>query len=145
MNEINCEKALLAKMAEMDGEETELSAEQINLHVATCENCRQEIAQMQTADTLLKRQTRHEQTADLWPVIETRLGAKEVAQSGWKPFALLGALLVAYKVIELLPAQNFGLAFNLVPLVLIVATFVFLKQNPFKINDDLVLERQTYE
>jgi hypothetical protein len=145
MNEINCETALLAKMAEMDGEETELSAEQINLHVATCEQCCQEIEQMQAADTLLKRQTRREQTADLWAALETQIGAQEVVQKGWKPFAWLGALLVAYKVLELLPAQKFGLAFNLVPLVLIVVTFVFLKENPFKINDELGWERETYE
>ncbi len=145
MNEINCETALLAKMAEMDGEAAELSAEQINLHVATCEQCRQEIARMQAADTLLKRQVRHEQTADLWPTIETRIGAPEVAQKGWKPFAWLGALLVVYKVLELLPAQKFGLAFNLVPLVLIVVTFVLLKENPFRINDELGWERETYE
>lgn len=140
MNEINCENALLAKMAEMDGEETSFSAEQRNLHVATCEQCGQEIEQMQAADNLLKRQARREQTADLWAVIEPRLGAQEVPQNGWKPFAWLGALLVVYKVLELLPAQTFGLAFNLVPLVLIIATFVLLKENPFKINEELGLE-----
>ncbi|HBR69310.1 MAG TPA: hypothetical protein DEA55_08055 [Rhodospirillaceae bacterium] len=145
MNEINCENALLAKMAEIDGEEPPLSAEQINLHLATCANCWQEIEQMQAADNLLNRQMRREQTADLWAAIETRISAQEVAQNRWKPFAWLGALLVAYKVLELLPAQNFGLAFNLVPLVLIVATFVLLKENPFKINDELVLEGETYE
>lgn len=100
---------------------------------------------MQAADNLLKRQARREQTADLWSAVETRIGAQEASQKGWKPFAWLGALLVAYKVIELLPAQNFGLAFNLVPLVLIVITFVLLKENPFKINDELGLERKTYE
>lgn len=141
MNEINCENALIAKMAEIDGEETEISAEQISLHLATCENCCQEIEQMQSADNLLQRQARREQTADLWSAIETRIGAKEVSQNSWIPFALLGALLVAYKLLEMLPEQNFGLAFNLVPLIFIVATFVFLKENPFKINDELVLER----
>ncbi len=141
MNEITCENALIAKMAEIDGEETEISAERINLHLATCENCRQEIEQMQSADNLLKGQARREQTADLWSAIQTRIGPKEVSQNGWRPFALLGALLVAYKLLEMLPEQNFGLAFNLVPLIFIVATFVFLKENPFKINDELALER----
>jgi hypothetical protein len=113
--------------------------------LATCANCWQEIEQMQAADHLLNRQTRREQTAELWAAIETRIGAQEVAQKDWKPLAWLGALLVTYKVIELLPAQNFGLAFNLVPLVLIAATFVLLKENPFKVNDELALERETYE
>lgn len=138
---MNCEDALTAKMAEIDGEETEISAERIDLHLATCENCRREVEQMRSADNLLKGNARREQTADLWSAIETRIDAKEVSQNDWKPFALLGALLVAYKLLEMLPEQTFGLAFNLVPLILIVATFVFLKENPFKINDELVSER----
>lgn len=136
---MNCENVLMAKMAEIDGEEetAEFSAEQMNLHLATCENCRQEIEQMQLADNLLKRQTRRETDADLWSAVEKRIGARNVSQIGWKPFVLLGALLVAYKLLEMIPEQDFGLAFKLVPLVFIVALFVFLKENPFKINAEL--------
>lgn len=141
MNEITCENVLIAKMAEIDGEETEISAERISSHLATCENCSQEIARMQSADNLLKRQARQEQRADLWPAIEAQIGAKETSRNSWKPFALLGALLVAYKLLEMLPEQSFGLAFNLIPLVLIVVTFLLLKENPFRINDGLVLEK----
>jgi predicted anti-sigma-YlaC factor YlaD len=141
MNETNCENVLMAKMAEIDGEETTVFSEQINLHLATCENCRQEIEQMQVADNLLKRQVRREQDADLWSAIEKQIGAKTTSQIGWKPFALLGVLLVAYKLLEMLPRQDFGLAFKLVPLVFIVALFVFLKENPFKINAELMPER----
>jgi predicted anti-sigma-YlaC factor YlaD len=141
MNEINCETFLMTKMAEIDGEETEISAEQINLHLVACENCRQEIKQMRSTDNLLGRQTRREQDADLWSAIENRIGKRAVSQTGWKPFALLGALLVAYKLLEMLPAQDLGLAFKFVPLVLIVVLFVFLKENPFKINGELILER----
>jgi hypothetical protein len=141
MNEISCENALMAKMAEIDGEGTELSAEQINLHLANCENCRQEIQQMRLADNLLRRQTRCEQDANLWSAIETSIGTQTASPIGWKPFALLGVLLVVYKLLEMLPERDFGLAFKLVPLVLIVGLFVFLKENPFKINDELTLER----
>ena len=137
MKEKNCENTLMAKMAEIDGEETIVSARQINLHLATCENCRQEVEQMLAADNLLRRQVRREQDADLWSAIEKQMGAKPVSQIGWKPFALLGVLLVAYKLLEMLPRQDFGLAFKLVPLVFIVALFVFLKENPFKINAEL--------
>ena len=141
MNEINCEIALTAKMAEIDGEKTDFSAGQINLHLKTCENCRQEIERMQAADNLLKRQTRREQTADLWRAVEKQIGARTNSQISWKPFVPLGALLVAYRLLEMLPERDFGLAFKLVPLVFIVALFVVIKENPFKINAELVLER----
>ena len=141
MNEINCENVLMAKMAEIDGEAAEFSSGQMDLHLAACANCRQEIEQIRAADNLLRRQTRLEQDADLWSAIEKQIGVEPASQIGWKPFVLVGALLVAYKLLELLPERDFGLAFKLVPLVFIVALFVFLKENPFKINTELILER----
>jgi predicted anti-sigma-YlaC factor YlaD len=141
MNETNCENALMAIMAEIDGEEVEISSEQTNQHLASCGNCRWEIKQMQLANNLLKRQARREQDADLWSAIEKQIGPRSSSQIGWKPFALLGMLLVAYKLLEMLPERDFGLVFKLVPLIFIVALFVFLKENPFKINSELVPER----
>lgn len=141
MNDINCNDALMAKMVEIDNEETEFSSAQINFHLANCENCRRELEQMQVADNLLKRQVRLEQTANLWSGIETRIEAETAPQISWKPFVFIGLFLVAYKLLEMLPDEDFGLAFKLVPLVFIVAVFVFLKENPFKINTELILER----
>ena len=96
---------------------------------------------MQTADNLLKRQARREQQADLWTPIEKQIRSNSVSEISRKPFLLLGALLVAYKLLEMLPERDFGLAFKLVPLIIVVALFVFIKENPFKINTDLILEK----
>lgn len=145
MKEMNCENALMVKMAEMDGEETGISSEQINSHLADCESCRREFEQMRTADILLKSQARREQAADLWSAIETQIEAKSNPRIGWKPFVLLGLVLVVYKLLEMLPSQDFGLAFKLVPLAFIVALFVFLKENPFKINAELAQGEMNYE
>lgn len=139
MNEINCENALMAKMAEIDGEEISISAELINLHLKNCANCRKEIEQLQVADVTLKKMERREQTTDLWTAIEARIEAKSISPINWKPFALCGVILVAYKLLEMLPAEGFGLAFKLVPFIFIVALFTFLKENPFKINEELAL------
>lgn len=144
MKEINCDDAMMAMMAEIDGEETEFSFELINFHLENCEGCRREFEQMQVVDDLLRRQERLEQPANLWAAIETRIGASVAApppRIGWQPFALLGAILVGYKLLEMLPRQDFGLAFKIVPLIFIVALFVFLKENPFKINAELALGR----
>ncbi len=141
MNEINCENALMAKMAEFDGEDAGFSAEQINSHLAVCENCRTEFRQMQNINYLFENQPRRGQDADLWLAIENRIGAQTAPQMSWKPFVLLGILLVAYKLLEMLPERDFGLAFKLVPLIFIVMLFVFIKENPFKINTELILER----
>jgi hypothetical protein len=90
---------------------------------------------------LFENQTRRGQDADLWLEIETGIGAQTASQISLKPFVLLGLILVTYKLLEMLPAQDFGLAFKIVPLIFVIALFVFIKENPFKINAELALEK----
>jgi hypothetical protein len=78
---------------------------------------------------------------DLWPAIENRIAKRSNSVIGWRPFALIGLLLVIYKLLEMLPARDLGLAFKLVPLVIVAFLFVLIKENPFRINTELVLER----
>lgn len=142
MNEMNCQNALMIMMAaELDGEETSVSLEEAAAHLASCANCRQEFEQLQNTFSLLRKQTRRAQDADLWSAIETRIDAKPATQSNWQPFLFLGVLLVAYKLLEMLPETDFGFMFKIVPLIFVIALFVFLKENPFKINTELILEK----
>ena len=53
---------------------------------------------------------------------------------------LLGVLLFGYRIVELIPDRDFGLLFKLVPVLFVIATFSYLRENPFKINSDLKLE-----
>lgn len=141
MNGTNCEDILMAKMAELDGEKKEISAEAMNLHLSGCENCRLEFERMQSVGNLLEKQTRREQSADLWSAIERRIGVRNASTISWKPFVVIGAILVIYKLLEMLPERDLGLAFKIVPLIFVAALFVFLKENPFKVNAELGLER----
>ena len=45
------------------------------------------------------------------------------------------------QLLEMLPAEEFGFLFKLVPLIFVFGLFGFLKENPFKINTRLTLER----
>ena len=141
MNEINCDDVLMAWMAERDGEEPMLAGDQISSHIKSCENCQQEIEQILRVDSLLKTQARHQHDANLWPAVEKRLGSRNVTRIGWAPFGLFGAIFVAYKLFEMLPEQAPGIAFKLVPLILIVGLFLVIKENPFRINAELTSER----
>lgn len=139
MKELSCDDVLMARMAAADGETPELSQELLEGHLAGCVNCQQQLAEMQGFDLVLARQTLAEPAVDLWPKVESRIAKR--ATLGWKPFALIGLLLVIYKLLELLPARDPGLAFKLVPLVIVILLFVLIKENPFRINTELVLER----
>lgn len=138
MKELSCEDVLMAQMAAADGEETEFSKEQLAAHMTGCAHCQNELKQLLALDRVLVSHNLAEQRVDLWPAVENRI-TKPVL--GWRPFALIGLLLIIYKLLEMLPARDLGLAFKLVPLVIVILLFVFIKENPFRINTELVMER----
>jgi predicted anti-sigma-YlaC factor YlaD len=135
----SCEEILIQKWALEDGEKTDLSAAEIDAHLNGCENCRREIAEMQSALFLLEGHERRVPHADLWSAVEARIAAKSFAD--WQPFVLLAGLLAALKLLEMLSARDLGWALKLAPLVLVIALFGFLKENPFKINTELIPEK----
>jgi predicted anti-sigma-YlaC factor YlaD len=144
MNKINCEKAIMAIIAKLDGEETGYSPEHLASHLADCDACRQEIEQMQNTVNLLKKQKRREVSANLWASIEQRLEAKTktTPEMKWQYFLLLGIFLVACKLLEMLPETDFGFFFKFTPIVFVAVLFILLKENPFKIKTELTLERE---
>jgi hypothetical protein len=40
----------------------------------------------------------------------------------------------------MIPERDLGFAIKVVPLILVITLFAFLKENPFKINAELILE-----
>ncbi len=141
MKELSCEDVLIAQMAATDGEEPGFSKEQLTAHVTGCANCQNELKQLLALDRVLASQTLAEQHVNLWPEIEDRIAKPAGSVLGWRPFALIGLLLIIYKLLEMLPARDPGLVFKLVPLVIVTLLFVFIKENPFRINTELVMER----
>lgn len=141
MKEPSCEDVLIAQMAAADGEEPAFSKEQLAAHTTGCANCQNELQQLLALNHVLASHTVAEPQIDLWPAIENRIAKPASSALGWRPFALIGLLLVIYKLLEMLPARDPGIAFKLVPLVIVTLLFVFIKENPFRINTELVMER----
>jgi anti-sigma factor RsiW len=141
MKELTCEDVLMAQMAAADGEEPGFAKEQLSAHIADCANCQHELKQSQALDQFLTGHTLSERRVDLWLAVEKGIAKSSRSFLSWRPFALIGLLLVIYKLLEMLPARDPGIAFKLVPLVIVVLLFVFIKENPFRINTELVLER----
>lgn len=141
MNEPSCEDVLMARMAEADGEESGFLEKQLTAHIAGCANCQHELKQWTTLNQVLSGQTLIEPRINLWPAIENRIAKPTGSFRGWKPFALIGLLLVIHKLFEMLSASDPGMVFKIVPLVIATLLFVLIKENPFKINTQLMLER----
>jgi predicted anti-sigma-YlaC factor YlaD len=140
MKQANCEDVLMAAMALADGEEeTGLSSAQVEEHLARCETCRLETAQVSHTVHLLESSERRVYDADLWPAVEQRISKKAMPTA--LVFWALGIALIAYKLFEMLPADAPGYVFRIVPVIAIAAAFIFIKENPFKIKTELILER----
>ena len=142
MSELNCESVSMAAMAIADGYQPELSHEQIEIHLASCADCRRELGQLQELSSLLDSQERRRRTENLWETIERRLvGARSTSTSAVLPsFIFLGALLLGYRLVELIPDRDFSFLFKFVPVLFVIAAFSYLRENPFKINCELRLE-----
>ena len=145
MNELNCESVSMAAMAIEDGYQPELSSEQIRTHLASCADCRRELGQLHELSSLLDTQERRLRTEKLWEGIERRLvGARSTSTSAVLPsFIFLGALLLGYRLVELIPDHGFSFLFKFVPVLLVIAAFSYLRENPFKINCELRLEGES--
>lgn len=143
MKETNCDEILMAMMAVADGEEAGIDLEDIRVHSATCESCRREVEKAGAITEMLKNYTRGREKSDLWPVIATRIGTVErgTVWSNGHMFAALVLVLAAYKLIEMLPATHPGHFLKMAPILAAAVLFMFLRENPFKINTELIPER----
>ena len=143
MTERSCESVCMAAIAMADGYQPRLFGDQIEAHLASCSGCRREVEQLRALSNLLDAQKRRQRTENVWRLVEQRLPDAAVARSAsraWRPFILLGLLLLGYRIVEMIPDRDFGLLFKLLPVVLVIAAFTYLKENPFKIHSELSLE-----
>jgi hypothetical protein len=141
MTDIDCESIRVAAMALADGEESPLLREEIELHLSNCDQCRAEIESLHSVNELLSLQKRLRSNVDIWPLVNERLETTTVSapRFNWQLSLLFGMPLLGYQILLLsLPATP-SLWSKLVPVVLAIAVFGYLRTNPFKINSELTL------
>jgi predicted anti-sigma-YlaC factor YlaD len=133
----------MAAMAIADGYQADLSPVEIEAHTTNCVDCRQEIGQLRSLSRLLDTQKRKLQFANTWAALEGRLPAGSAEQNSTPQrymFLVLGAMLLGYRLVELIPNRDLIWLFKLSPIILVVAAFIYLRENPFKINAELRFE-----
>lgn len=146
MSELNCESVSMAAMAIADGYQPEVSSEQIGTHLASCADCSREVGQLQELSSLLDTQERRLRTENIWGGVESRLRDAAPAQSAstvLPSFMFLGALLMGYRLLELIPDRDLSFLFKFLPILLVIAAFGYLRENPFKISSDLSVEGES--
>ncbi|HSE26442.1 MAG TPA: zf-HC2 domain-containing protein [Pyrinomonadaceae bacterium] len=139
MTDINCESIRISAMALADGEESPLDREEIDTHLRNCDRCRAEIEQLRAINELLSSQKRLRSEANLWRQVSERLEvtAGTMPSFSWRLLLLFGIPLFGYKALLLSVHAAPSLWSKLVPIILVIAVFSYLKTNPFKINCEL--------
>ena len=142
MSEIDCENVRVAAMATADGEESSLSAKEIELHLLDCKACREEIEQLSATSQLLSAQRRLLEPVNVWPMVNERIeAATESAQPfRWRVLLLFAIPLFGYKFFMLLLDAAPSVWSKVIPVFLMIVIFTYLKANPFKINSELTLK-----
>ena len=143
MNSNDCETVLMAAMSVADGGPPRIETARIEAHLAECGNCRSELEALAGLAKLLDAQKRRQFDEQLWGAVQPRLFDRAEVQPAdrtlkmWVP---VGVILLAYKLVEQVTDRQLALVYKLLPVLLIAAAFLFLRQNPFKINTQLKLE-----
>jgi predicted anti-sigma-YlaC factor YlaD len=134
----------MAAMAMEDGYVPEMPSDQIEAHLADCGACRKEVGQLRGLANLIAAQERRQRSEEsVWPRVERRLpdaAFSKRASNTWRPFLFLGALLLGYRIAEMVSGRDFGVLFKVGPILLVIAAFCYLRENPFKIESELSLE-----
>ena len=140
MTDFDCEKVRTAAMAISDGEESSLNTQDIETHIRNCMECKAEIEALGIVNELLSSQKRMDVNIDVWPQVNERLQSSTGSTSfRWRLLLLFGIPLFGYKGILLLLQTGPSLWSKLVPVLLVIGIFTYLRTNPFKINSELTL------
>jgi len=143
MNKEYCEKVRISAMVLLDGEAPPLSESEIKRHVESCKDCREELEQQKQAMSLLTGRSRRVVCGDIWSKIESAIedgSSRQTRPGKLAPFLVLCLFLITHKIIEVMPSVTAGLAVKLIPVGVIALFFCLLRENPFKINQNLRLE-----
>jgi predicted anti-sigma-YlaC factor YlaD len=139
-----CDEVLVAVMARLDGETTALAAEQIDVHLAACSQCREALVAMTSLQRRLTGLTYGGPQLDLWPEVGRRIGHESTRTHGWVAFALVAAVCILWRTCQLLLDLPLPVLNAVVPLTLSLLLARWLVGDPLAISEttpDLRQER----
>ena len=134
---MKCEEIRMAAMALAEGEKPPIPPGEVQAHLAVCAECRGELAELAALCQRLDGQQRRNWAPDLWGRIEGRI-ARPSPNALWFGVLLLGC----FELLELVPDRQLSMLLELTPVLIALAIFGWLRQNPFRINTELRLEEE---
>jgi hypothetical protein len=132
----SCDEVRMAALARLDGELAGLTSDEVDAHVAGCRSCQTALADLTTLHADLGRVDYERVDIDLWPALQGRVAAgrpHRALREGWA-IAGLSAVLVTWRLAQLLFDLPTPVVNSVVPLVLTVVVLRWLTGDPFAIQ-----------
>lgn len=131
-----CDRVRMAALARLDGEPADLTQAEIGAHVAGCLACQAVMDGLTTIHADLGRVDYEHLDVDLWPALERRVAGGVTRRLQRERRAILGlaAVLVAWRLAQLLLDVPAPVVNSVVPLALIVVVLLRLTGDPFALQ-----------
>lgn len=128
-----CERVRLQLMAAIDGEIEAASAADRE-HLASCSSCRQWASDLEAMDGRLRRLAYPKARVDLWASVETEIRGIDATPDAAGRLWIIGSLLLAWRVLQLLIDLPFPALHPLVPLAVTAAALWQLAGDPLAVK-----------
>jgi predicted anti-sigma-YlaC factor YlaD len=130
-----CERVQMAAMAHVDGERADLTAAEVEAHLAGCAECRAAVVAMTALQSQLDGLDYESLDADVWPGVQSAIASSASHAQPERQFVLaLASVLVLWRLAQLsidLPAPVVN---SVVPLALTVLVLWRVTGDPFAIQ-----------
>lgn len=135
MTDLDCRAVQPALSARADGEPTPIPERDLEAHLAACDACRREAAEiLEVAGRLDAARRLRPDPPDLWSSIGRRLARRRLRAAS---FATAATLLVACRVLETLPPGAFAIGLKLLPVAATALLLLALRGNPARLPTEL--------
>ncbi|MDP8980753.1 MAG: hypothetical protein M3O35_09200 [Acidobacteriota bacterium] len=123
-------------MARSEGFERDIPDEELDRHLASCETCRAEMTELSTLNTRFVSVQRKAASPDLWPHVAGRISRPR----NFLGYLVLGALLSAGKLFEMVTGNGAPLAVEFLMALLATVVLYFSREQLFHIVSDAGVE-----
>jgi predicted anti-sigma-YlaC factor YlaD len=132
-DETTCDEAMIAAMALADSETPTLPVEALRAHLEACAACRAWSDDLEHTARILSACRRRGDPHDLWPALSPRVAPYVTRRSPVAPFVALVVVLAAFRLV-LYGAAGLAIGLKLTAVAFVVAAFLTLRENPFRIE-----------
>jgi predicted anti-sigma-YlaC factor YlaD len=135
----SCEHYAIAAMARSEGFERDIPDEELDRHLAACGTCRADMTELSSLNARFASVQRKAGPGEVWPHVAERISRPRNLLG----YLVLGALLSAGKLFEMVTGNGAPLAVEFLMALLAAVVLYFSREQLFRIVSDAGVEGDT--